>query len=116
MKQYLFSIFFAMQMVFTALVVPLSLPSLQGEAFAKFPTFMSGSQAKIESNLNKKGKGTLSVMAMVGIMVAGGCIIYGSMKLSTNNGQGAKGYIMGSICSLVLIALVYSIVVYFGKL
>ncbi len=116
MKKYIFSIIFAVQILLTAVAVPISMPSLQGEAYAQFPSFMSGSESKIVSTVNKKGKSTLGILSLVGILVCAGSIIFGCIKMASNNAQGAKGYLIGSGAALIIIALVYSVVVFYGKL
>lgn len=116
MKKYIFSVFLTMLILFTAVAVPISVPSLQGEAYAQFPSFISGSESKIVSTVNSKGKSTLSILSLIGILVCAACIIFGCIKMASNNAQGAKGYLVGSGAALIIIGLLYSFVVFYGKL
>lgn len=117
MKRNMLSVLLVINLFLSALVIPVSVPVFQGEVYASnFPTFMSGSEAKIKSNINKKGKGTLNIMSLVGVLICAGCMIWGAIKLASNNPDGAKGYLFGGGAALLIIALTYSLVVFYGKL
>ncbi len=115
MKQYLYSVLLIAYVFFGTITVPIAVPVLQTEAFADFPTFISGSESKIKSSINKKGKSTLSIMSLVGVIVCGGSMIWGAIKLANNNKAEAKGYLVGGGTGLLIIALVFSFIVFFGK-